>query len=305
MAEDNNELPDRADICHDDIPEQPQRFIPDPSFPVKFPLLETPNLDNLLNRLADQNRRQDLDDNAIPPPEVESENEGVDQEVENADNGGGIRPCGGDLPPCPEGQVCLNGRCVDANAAEGNIVTSDDLTSTMSDGVVTKQDPSTGVGDLISNLDRSKKLFESVRYIPDFPGGSKYKFFTSANKKIKLFLPQTESISSIDTFNKCKLVYSYLNKINTLIKTIDSIDSGNENITLDQFVGNDPGNRSRLYTLLNTNLGLDGVLTQEDFLAGIDEEVARIMTEIDQSILRSYVIIPTSYFNRITSYSCM
>ncbi len=111
-GDDNNDIP--GDVCLDDIPEQPSRFIPDPSFPVKSALLDDTALKNVLKEALKQGALDDILDNAgnlLPEPD------GADNRVNNP-------PQGDDVPfiPCPDGDCppgfeCVDGVCVPAQGA--------------------------------------------------------------------------------------------------------------------------------------------------------------------------------------------
>jgi len=297
MAEENDNLPSREDICHDDLPEKPIRFIPDPAFSIGIPILQTPELENLLNRLPNPDVNNIP---AVPPPEAENpDQEDEDVEVEQEAGERGLIPAADQEPRCPEGFIFEDGLCVPV--AGGNIVVSDENNIDInSDGAVSQRTPGEEVAKQISALDRSKKLFESIRYIPDFPNGSKYKFFTSANKTIKLFLSQSEDIfANNEKFIKIQRLKSNYLKVASLERTMRSIAAGSQNISLSQIIGTSENQVRKLYQLLNAHYSLDPLLVSLDSIRNAAQYLSETLPLLPSSLtpdqVSLLVLYPKSY----------
>ena len=177
MAEENDDV--LGDICLDDIPEKPPRMLPDPVFPIKpdSGLLSADEMEDLLDEIqADPSLLNDLEaDDILAPPD-----EAVD-DVERA-TPDARTPCGPN-GECPPGQICVNGFCEpDPNSLIPGNITKADLDSRR------RVPDASGVNKTLDSesqkLKNARELFNQTRFVPEFPDGARFRFFTSANKKI-------------------------------------------------------------------------------------------------------------------------
>lgn len=231
MAEENDDV--LGDICLDDIPEKPPRMLPDPVFPIKpdSGLLSADEMEDLLDEIqADPSLLNDLEaDDILAPPD-----EAVD-DVERA-TPDARTPCGPN-GECPPGQICVNGFCEpDPNSLIPGNITKADLDSRR------RVPDASGVNKTLDSesqkLKNARELFNQTRFVPEFPDGARFRFFTSANKKINLFLPQSDVLYR-EIFSKVGDLKSKLNKLRSYISAIQATKDGKTDLIIDDVLNQD------------------------------------------------------------------
>ena len=227
MAEDNDDV--LGDICLDDIPEKPQRILPDPVFPIKPDFLSAEDLEQLL---------QDLQDNPelIEPPTLPSDDSNNAQEIEEA-TPDDRTPCVGGV--CPPGQMCVDGFCVpDPDSQIPGSLTKADLEER---GNIPDATGTANTLDADSErLRAARELFNKTRFIPEFPDGAQFRHFTSANKNIDLFLPQS-NILFRSTAAPVQALKTKLNKIKSYIAVVNAAKNTTGDININDILSNKGG----------------------------------------------------------------